>query len=182
MDSPDPDATGLDESDGIWQGDGAWVRQWTGTQWVTYDLGEDANVGRVAAAANQNVWGIDRQVPVIHSFDGNGWTKKQFDGKLFVGIRAIAEDDVWALAADKLVHWDGSDWQQYAPANGMDDFCIDEQGRPWVLSHNTVRVLENGEWTASYVPAIARPTHMACTTDRIWVGGSGAPFAWRVAD
>ncbi|MBN1608685.1 MAG: hypothetical protein JW940_18805 [Polyangiaceae bacterium] len=174
----DWDAIGLTESDGIWV-EGHTAQRWNGSEWVSYDTGE---LRRVAAASSQRAWGYEWGPPTIHSFDHGAWSETRFEGNEFADIRAFAEDDVWAVAADKLVHWNGSEWQKYEPGGGVTDFCIDDKGRPWVLARNTVRVLEGGEWSASYVPMTARPTRIACSAERIWVGGSGGPFAWRTVE
>ncbi|MBN1607411.1 MAG: hypothetical protein JW940_12305 [Polyangiaceae bacterium] len=157
----------------------SFAAHWDGAHWQLAEPEPGARLGPLAVDSDSGLWAVGRDDPRIARFDGGAWVFEEFEGLEFERILASSARSVWAVAPDKLVHWDGEDWTIELDEPPLNDVWIDAEGLPWVAADEFVLHYDGDGWVRERLPAGIAATHISATQDRIWVGGYGYPFASR---
>jgi hypothetical protein len=169
--------TGVD-TDGSWE---PFAAHWDGAHWQFTDP-PATTLGPLALDPDSGLWAVGGDDARIARLDGGNWVFEPFDGQPFERILVPSADNVWAVAPDKIVHWDGETWTIELTGEALRDACLDAEGRLWVAAEGTVYHYDGDGWVGEHLPAGISVSRIAATQDRVWAGGYGYPFASRPLD
>jgi hypothetical protein len=148
---------------------------YNGSSYDPNTLTGNTSLSKASASGPNDIWalGISTTGTNIYHFDGAAWTASQLSDTL-TAIVALAPDNVFATAANRIWHWNGTSWSsQFLPV--IDSFvALSATGPTDVFAATASQILHfDGErWTFIRAPGdlnvANRPiTNIAALPDRV---------------
>ena len=168
--------TWLADSSGLVSTDGeTWVSHAVATGFTTFSV--------IACDPEKGVWLIDYEG--VHYYDGETMTTYAASelgsdlAQRATDIAVAPDGRVWVLTTNNVATWDGTGWQYWEPGNGFEEthyfeqIVVDQQGRVWVSTSSTGRLLlyDTEKWSIVAESFLAQSKALAVdTNNRLWVG------------
>ena len=94
-----------------WRGD---LQHWDGAKWKSSssNLGEVGHLISIGGSSSADVWAFGVRGLALH-WDGKRWSRVDIGRTdTLVGVWGAASDDLWAVGAGVVLHFDGSTWSE----------------------------------------------------------------------
>jgi hypothetical protein len=164
----------------------------TGDTWTPVTVPGVDSVADLQALTATDAWAVGyknglQQVPAAAHFDGTSWKNVPLpavtENDWFRKVVPVAANDVWAITAKRLAHWNGAAWTYIATPAGypdLSDLTVDASGTPWIAPEATAPPekppyrYSGGTWEPVTIPAGTAVYDLAAVPGGIWgVGRQG---------
>jgi hypothetical protein len=127
---------------------------------------------------DSNVWAVGRAGLAVE-YDGQDFILHHAPTGEAVGVWAGGRRDVWVIAADQALHWDGDGWATHRPAPGVSLTAIWGAGPEdvWAAGRGRAFQWDGTTWTERPLPGIGLVSAVEGTgADDVWLVGGGSDY------